>query len=170
MKHQHTPAMMNGRHASATHRILGYILRSILHTIHMDTIHHHHSSPQGKVPQEKLQGIHSVPMVKGQKTRNKALSKGLGLMLLGSSTPNSITMSKWHSKTTSTPLLLTMSRIGMTSVSGTKPPLRHWPLFKKGKIKPIALLVTSSRSCRSQKKTNLGEDPIIKVSFLFPLF
>ncbi|OQU84808.1 hypothetical protein SORBI_3004G127066 [Sorghum bicolor] len=87
----------------------------------------------GKVPQEKLQGIHSVPMEKGQKTRNKALSKDAGLMLLGSSTPSSITMSKWHSKITSTPLLLTMSRNGMTSISGTKPPLGRWPLFKKGK-------------------------------------
>ncbi|KAG0523225.1 hypothetical protein BDA96_07G105500 [Sorghum bicolor] len=74
-------------------------------------------------------------MEKGQKTRNKALSTDEGLMLLGSSIPSSITMNKWHSKSTTTPLLLTMSKIGMTSISGTKPPLRRWPLFKKGKTK-----------------------------------
>ena len=138
MKHRCTPAMMNGRHANTVHRILGCILCSILTTIPMGIIHHHHSFPQEKVPQEKLQGFHSAHMEKGQKTRNKALSKDTGLMLLGSSTPSNITMSKWHSKTTSTPLLLTMSKIGMTSVSGTKPPLRRWHLFKKGKIKPTA--------------------------------
>jgi len=60
----------------------------------MGATHHHHSSPQGKVPQVKLQDIHSVPIEKGQKTRNKALSKDEGLMLLGSSTPSSITMNK----------------------------------------------------------------------------
>jgi len=105
----------------------------------MGTIHHHHSPPQGKVPQENLQDIHSVPMERGQKMRNKALSKDEGLMLLGSSIPSSITMNKWHSKTTSIPLLLTISRTGMTSVSGTKPLLRCWPLFKKGMTKPTAL-------------------------------
>ena len=166
-KHRRTPAMTNGKHASATHWILGCILHSILYTIHMHTIHHHHSSLQGKVPQEKLQGIHSVPMEKGQKTRNKALSKDAGLMLLGSSTPSSITMSKWHSKITSTPLLLTMSRNGMTSISGTKPPLGRWPLFKKGKVKPTALYVTYLCSSRSQKKTSLGEDPHYQGKFSF---
>ncbi|KAG0514034.1 hypothetical protein BDA96_10G154700 [Sorghum bicolor] len=88
-------------------------------------------------------------MEKGQKMRNKVLSKDTGPMLLGSSTPSSITMNKWHSKTTSTPLLLTTSRIAMTSVSGTKTPLRRWPLFKKGKTKRTTLLVTSSCSYRS---------------------
>jgi hypothetical protein len=78
-------------------------------------------------------------MERGQKMRTKTLSKDACLMLVGFSIPSNIIMKKWHSKTTPTLLLLTMSRIGMTNVSGTKTPLRHWPLFEKGKIKSTTL-------------------------------
>ena len=67
-----------------------------------------------------------MPMVKGQKNRNRdrTLSQEVGLMLLGSSIPSSIIMNKWHSRTTSTSLLITMSRIVMTNASGIKIPLK----------------------------------------------
>jgi len=133
----------------------------------MGTTSHHHSSLQGKVPQVKHQNIHLVPMVRGQKMRNhnKTLSKDTGLMLLGFSIPSSIIMNKWHSKITYTLHLLTMSRIGLTSVSGTKTPLidhhsrrarssqQHFKWHLRVPVDPERIL-------------SWGRTPVIKASFL----